>query len=354
MPHYQCEVDTVDKRAWHALVERFADANVYQTWSVGAARKGETNLSHLLLKKEGDIVAAAQVALQKIPLIKAGIAHVRFGPMCQLSGRPFSQETFGQAVRALSQEYAERRGLLLRVKPWLAEGQSDVQKTLESAGFRYRRDQPHYQTYIIDLAKPLDALHAGLKPKWRYNLKRAGRHGLTVRETSGAGGMAVFRQLYQEMQDRKAYYDTGEIDFFWEFYPDLPDALTPRIFVCEEHGHAVAAIVISHLGDRAMYLFGATSNRGTALGASYVLHWEGLKWLHQQNCRWYDLEGVSSRGVQQFKAGLTGKSGAEIHMGDFDACASVPSRLIVQVGVGLKNRYREGRRLLSARQSAVR
>ena len=52
----QAEIDCVTKAQWSALLNHFEDANIYQTWSYGAVRWGERNLSHLLLKQDGEVI----------------------------------------------------------------------------------------------------------------------------------------------------------------------------------------------------------------------------------------------------------------------------------------------------------
>ena len=44
------------------------------------------NISHLVLKKDGDIVVAAQARIAKVPIVKVGIAYVRWGPLWKSSG----------------------------------------------------------------------------------------------------------------------------------------------------------------------------------------------------------------------------------------------------------------------------
>ena len=68
-PDYTIETDNIDKEAWSRVLLEFDDANIYQTWSYGAVRWGEKNLSHLLLKKGGEIVAAAQAGIAKLPFL---------------------------------------------------------------------------------------------------------------------------------------------------------------------------------------------------------------------------------------------------------------------------------------------
>jgi hypothetical protein len=63
---YAWEVDTVDEGQWCRLIEEFDDANIYQTWSYGEVRFGRGNMSHLLLREKGEIVAVAQAGIGEI------------------------------------------------------------------------------------------------------------------------------------------------------------------------------------------------------------------------------------------------------------------------------------------------
>ncbi|MFI5073287.1 MAG: hypothetical protein ACHP8A_20675, partial [Terriglobales bacterium] len=78
---YVSEVDSVDELNWDEVLGRFEDANIYQTWSYDESRFGRKNISHLLLKRGGEVVATAQARIVKLPFIKAGIAYVRWGPL---------------------------------------------------------------------------------------------------------------------------------------------------------------------------------------------------------------------------------------------------------------------------------
>ena len=80
-PGYTAEVDTVDEQRWYQILQEFDDANIYQTWSYAAVTCGRRNMSHLILRKHGDVATVAQVRIAKLPLIKAGIAYVRWGPL---------------------------------------------------------------------------------------------------------------------------------------------------------------------------------------------------------------------------------------------------------------------------------
>ena len=57
-----------------------------QTCSYASARWGQDHLSHVLLRENTEIVAAAQVVTNTMPFLGAGVSRVRGGPIWQLRG----------------------------------------------------------------------------------------------------------------------------------------------------------------------------------------------------------------------------------------------------------------------------
>ena len=60
---YAAEVDAMDEQTWCQILQLFDDANIYQTWAYEAVRCGRENVSHLSLRRRGDIVAIASWTL---------------------------------------------------------------------------------------------------------------------------------------------------------------------------------------------------------------------------------------------------------------------------------------------------
>src|ERR1022692_3007685 len=117
-PGYASEVDTVTEPDWYEHLQKFEDANIYQTWSYAEVSWGLDHTSHLVLKKDGHAVALAQARILKIPFVNIGIAYVRWGPMWRRSAAA-DEDVFRQAVRALRNEFTCERGLVLRLFPVL-------------------------------------------------------------------------------------------------------------------------------------------------------------------------------------------------------------------------------------------
>ena len=69
------------------MLDQFEDANVYQTWSYGGIRWGKKNLSHLVLKRNDEVVGIAQIRIVRPTKLKFGMAYLRWGPLCHRRGR---------------------------------------------------------------------------------------------------------------------------------------------------------------------------------------------------------------------------------------------------------------------------
>src|SRR5579863_4327780 len=116
-PIWQVEVDRATPAEWSAMLDLFGDANLYQTWSYGAIRWGPENLSHLVLKRNGEVVGMAQVRIVRPTRFNFGMAYLRWGPLCHRRGGELDAEATICVARALQEEYVCKRGLLLQILP---------------------------------------------------------------------------------------------------------------------------------------------------------------------------------------------------------------------------------------------
>jgi len=332
----EVEVDRATPEEWSAMLDLFEDANLYQTWAYGAVRWGTKNLSHLVLKRNGDVVAMSQLRIVRPTNFKFGIAYLRWGPLCHRRGELLEPEIVLEMTRALEAEYVGKRKLLLRVLPnaFVGSPRADV---LNSA-FRGFRREPYtyantYRTLILDLAPSLEELRRNLDKKWRNALNRSEKNELKIVVGSGIEEYHTFCQMYDQMRKRKAFETSVDVDEFERIQQELPERQRMRIMICMHDGTPVAGIVCSAMGDSASYLLGATSDEGLASKGAYLLQWTQIRWLKENHFKWYDLGGIDPErnpGVYHFKSGL---SGVDVrHLSPFVACKSVLTSTIITSG----------------------
>lgn len=338
---YVVEIDKIERGEWPEVLLRFDDAAINQTWSYGSVRWGKNNLSHLILKREGMILAAAQLRIVRVPFLKAGIAYISWGPMWRLQGRQSDLTHLQQMLRALRNEYAVRRGLLLRIRLNVYDNDSessDICTMIESEGFRWKAST--YRTLLLDLEPSVEQLRMNLTKEWRKNLKKAESNNLRIIQGTGDELFQPVSILYRELLSRKNFASGIDVDQFGAIQKDLPDPLKMRIMLCEFEGKPIAALVSSNLGNTGIELVAATADKALKLNASYLLRWQTVQWLKDSGCQSYDLNGIDPEmnpGGYQFKMGLAGKVGKDVrYLGEFEACQSFLSSFLVRLGDQLK------------------
>ncbi len=316
------EIDAVDEDHWNGLLAEFDDATIFQSWAYGSARWGRSHLSHAVIREDGEAIALAQVTLFGVPLYGKVLAHVAFGPVWRRRGSAARIDHFTLAARALRQEYAVRRRMCVRVRPSSHDRAEEIRAAM-SGERGWREMGSPYTTCILDLSRPEGEIRRAMDKRWRANLHKAERSGLTVSWESGGEGVRIFSELSGQMQRRKRF-SSDFVGMLPALYEDLPQAFKPEIAVCRREGMPVAAAIVSAIGECAFYLNGASAQAAIEVRAGYLLQWAVVRRLKEQGrCRWYDLYGVLvNPGVRQFKKGLVGAGAPEIMMSEFQVCES--------------------------------
>ena len=148
-------------------------------WFVG----GEKIVSHLVLKRDGDVVAVAQLRMVRPTKLNFGMAYLRWGPLCHRRGTELDAEVATGMAQALREEYAGKRRLLLQILPNAFVGTQ--RGALFQSAFHSFTQEPStpanlYRTFVVDLTPSLDQLRKNLDAKWRNKLTQSEKKGLKV------------------------------------------------------------------------------------------------------------------------------------------------------------------------------
>lgn len=320
---YLLEIDGVVPEEWDEHLARFADASIFQTHAYGQARWGENKLSRIVLRKHGRIVALAQAALLKFPVVGGGVAYVSKGPAWQLHGEIPDLDHLRQMAASLRQEFAVHRGLMLKVVPNLLAGvEHPALEIFQSQGYHWR--QSSYRTLVVDLSLPLADLRAGLRQSWRKMLNKAEKRDIELVEGTDQSLYEEGLKIHREMNERKNYAEFVDMAVFGEMQRALLDRLKMRILLCKYEGAAVAALAWSTFGETGLPLLGATRPKALEIGASYLMFWRMIQWLKAAGFRYCDLAGINPErnpGSYVFKSGMAKRNAAELRgIGEFEVC----------------------------------
>jgi lipid II:glycine glycyltransferase (peptidoglycan interpeptide bridge formation enzyme) len=311
---YTAECDTLDERTWYQILGQFEDANIYQTWAYAAVVSGQRNMGHLVLKKNGEVVAIALARITKLPFFKAGVAYVMWGPLWRRRGAVADEEALRQAIRALRNEYVCRRGLVLRLFPLLFDDSSSAvfSTMLKGEGFSLSGHRTRSRTMLMDLTPGLEDLRRGVTLHWARDLKAAEKRGLKIIQGTDDDLFVKFVTIYKELVSRKKFLEPNDIRQFRQVHAQLPDQFKMKISLCKSDEELCSGLVCSVVGDTAVCLFSATSNSGMKSRGSYLLQWKFIEQLKQDGISVYNLNGinpVANPGTYRFKSSLAGKNG---------------------------------------------
>ena len=336
---YRYEVDTIAKERWNELLDNFQDATIYQTWSYGEVRWGVENISHIVLKHEGEIKSAAQVRIFNIPILGLAIAYVYRGPLWRRKNSDDNSLNLQQIIRALYHEYAVSRKHFLRIVPnEVSDSYNQLSLLFNDEGFKHSTSAHPYNTIQIELSPSIDKLHQGFSKKWRENLRRSKRSGLNLLESTNIDLYDIFIDLYKQMHARKKFVEFVDIQEFRRIQEDLPQNLKLNILVCENENKPVSALVYTSIGNTAITLFSATGNHGRKLRGSYLLRWEMLKKIKESNFKYFDQGGINKKenpGGYHFKSGMGGTEA--VYMGEFERCESATKYMLIKLAERLLN-----------------
>ncbi len=90
-------------------------------------------------------------------MLRAGVAYLRWGPLCQTKGKPFDPALVTEMIARMKQEYVNRRGLALQIIP-NAYTEGDRAAVFDSAfiqaGLRPEPSLGRYRTFSLTSVRP--------------------------------------------------------------------------------------------------------------------------------------------------------------------------------------------------------
>jgi lipid II:glycine glycyltransferase (peptidoglycan interpeptide bridge formation enzyme) len=283
-----------DQVAWDEIVTA-AGGHLLQSWAWGElkARFGWR------VQRVAIGPACAQVLFRRLPLGLGSIAYVPRGPAVD-----FEDMAIVRSLLEAIEPLARRQGAIcLKIEPDLVDN-ADLGQRLRTLGFRLspQQVQPR-RTVLVDLEGGPEEILARMKQKTRYNVRLAGRKGVTVR-AGDEEDLPAFYQLMAATSERdgfdihsQAYYETAHRLF-------VP-AGCGQLLLAEYEGQLLAGLVAFAFGDTAIYTYGASSDKHRNRMPTYALQWEAMQWARERGCRSYDLWGVPDEDEATLEAEFT-------------------------------------------------
>jgi len=275
---------------WEQVLARHPQAHLLQTYAWGELKAA---FGWQVLRVESG-QAAAQILLRRLPL-GLRLAYVPRGPIG--AWLPELLPELDAACRSLG-------AFALTIEP---DAPDDAAAALELGyhGFRPSRQpiQPR-RTLLVDLSGSEDEMLGRMHQKTRYNLRLAAKKDVTVEAWSD---LEAFGQMMQHTASRDgfgAHHPT--------YYARAHELFHPlgacELFVARHAGQPLAALMAFAYGQRAWYLYGASSDLERQRMPAYLLQWEAMRWARSRGCTSYDLWGVPDTELSELERDFAGRS----------------------------------------------
>ena len=325
-----------ERGAWNDFVANSSSGCILQSWEWGDFKSEHGWRPHRLVveavDQPGKYLACAQVLLRyAAPHLPLSVAYIPRGPVFDPQiGSP----KIGAALWAGINAFAKRKGAIFcKAEPNLAASER-LSRAFAGEGFAQApRIQPR-RTIILDLLpdKPEDALLSAMKPKTRYNIRLASRRGVTVKQGESDEDLQAFYDLSNETSSRDefaihdlAYYRDALRLFQGQSFA-APAAKLLLAYHPDFGDQPIGGLVVFAFGREAIYMYGASSDKGREHMPNHLLQWEAMRWSRERGCAAYDFWGIPDQpeeeapdegenpnvrkglwGVYRFKQGFGGR-----------------------------------------------
>jgi peptidoglycan pentaglycine glycine transferase (the first glycine) len=301
----------VHRNDWNGFVENAAYRSFPQLWEWGELRE-PSGWRPVRLAVGPDPaqppLAAAQVLIRDVPLVKWRLGYAPRGPVGNLDD-PEVRAAMTSALRALARD----EGIAtIKVDPEAPPDTPFGKALLDPPWRGATRVQPP-RTRLIDLGQEEEALRGAMKRKHRQYVAKAEREGITVEHMDGGAFKPIadqwlddFYAIYTHTAERAGFVARAR-----SYYQRVWDLFAPaghvRLSYATRGGERLATLFHFTVGDRAAEAFGGMTDEGAESRANYLLKWEAIAGFKRDGFATYDLWGLATGGIAQFKEGFGGR-----------------------------------------------
>lgn len=301
-----------DRDRYNAFVASSPLADVLQSWEWGEIKRTSGWAPRrIIAEEEGRMVGAVQVLRTRPLRAVPPILYAPRGPVLDYRRGDVLAALFGDVRRAPGGAF------LFKCDPPVEAGGSEAEALL-TAGLRpaggggFGGVQPK-AVMVLDLDRDEEKIFAGLKSKWRYNVRLAERKGVEV-AVGTREDLPRFHELLVETARRDRFFVRGR-GYFEALYDTLVPPGMLRMFLARYRGVAIAGAICFAFGPRVMYVYGASSNEDRNVMPNHLMQWHMIRWARAAGYRIYDFRGVSPvrggtpvderiAGLNRFKEGF--------------------------------------------------
>lgn len=321
--------------AWRETLALLPDAHALQSWTWGQFKSrwgwSATAMRLSIPREENGTKAAALLLKRSLPWLPFSMIYVPRGPVLDYADGALRRIVLAELEWLARKE----RAMFVKIDPEVVQSWgisperpsvigSKFMRDLRQRNWRYSPEQIQFRnTMELSLRQTEEELLAGMKQKTRYNIRLAGRKGIMIRH-GDQHDFPMIAGIYQQTAQRDGFA-VRSVDYYLDIWRSFYLDGMAQPLIAEYQGEAIAAVVVIMSGDRAIYMYGASTNKERNRMPNHLLQWEAIRWAKSQGAMVYDFWGAPDEfaendrlwGVWRFKAGFQGEVVRHIGAWDF-------------------------------------
>jgi lipid II:glycine glycyltransferase (peptidoglycan interpeptide bridge formation enzyme) len=307
-----------DQKQWDEFVSKHPEANFLQSWQWGEFHAA---ISHQIVRLgfwQGDKLIGVCLGVVE-PARRGRYLSIAGGPVLDWHHHVLV-DAWSKAVREVA---IDHQCVFVRVRPQLLS--DEFSKTLfEQMGFR---EAPMHLsaelTHQLDLRKTEDELLAGMRKQTRYEIRKAGKLGIKLKESTSQEDLRGFYDLQIETAKRQGFVPFS-YDFLYEQFKTFARSNMVKLYSAYYDDKLLAQAFVIFYGAEAAYHYGASTELGRKYPGAYAIQWQAICEAKHRGIERYNFWGVAPHdepehrfaGVSLFKRGFGGEDVEYLHAQD--------------------------------------
>ena len=250
-----------------------------QSWQWGEFRKDQgVAVVRLGIFQKAKLMQVFQITFHQIPHLPFSIGYL-----------PKSSLPSKEVINKLKEIGQEKKAIFIKIEPNTEKSEIRNSKS-ETLGLIKGKPLFTKYTSVIDLTKIEEELLKSFKPKTRYNIHLAEKHGVSVREDNSEKAFVEYLKLLFETTKRQGFYAHNE-KYHQKQWEILKDAGISHLLTAAHEGKTLSAFLLFVFNKTLYYPYGASTRENRELMAPTLLMWEAIRFGKKMGCTSFDLWG---------------------------------------------------------------
>ena len=301
-------IDADSREKWDKFVTSHPEANFLQSWDFYEFHKSRGNTVVRRIAMDGKKIIAAYAGV--VEAAKRG-RHLAIagGPILDWTNKTLVKEIFAD----MKSEGEQNHCVFVRVRPQLERSEKAF-KLFADLGLK---KAPTFLSVeyaaILDLNKSEEEIIKGMHRRIRYAVNNARNKGFTIEKSQDPKDIHEFYKIELATAKRQEFVAFSE-DFLTKQFAAFAKNNEAVLYTAKYEGQILAQNFMIFYGNEASYHYAVSTELGTKMSGSPILHVEAMRDARERGIKRYNLWGIVGEdeknhrfyGVSFFKRGFGG------------------------------------------------